>query len=192
MNLWKRSPDAELRRLLRRVAQRDKDAFSALYHALYPQLSRHLYRLIRRAEDVEELLNDVMWVVWEQAAEFRGEAQVNTWVLGIATLKSHRWWQIQRRQQNLLAAQAAELDVAELVALSPAPPADDHGLAQGLATLSIEHRETVELAYYFGYSCAEIGELMNCPAGTVKTRLHYARKRLKQFLDPFPLQRDEV
>lgn len=190
MNLWKRSPDAELRRLLRRVAQRDKDAFSVLYHALYPQLSRHLYRLIRRAEDVEELLNDVMWVVWEQAAEFRGEAQVSTWVLGIATLKSHRWWQIQRRQQSLLAAQTAELDVA--AALVTTAPPDDQSLAQGLATLSIEHRETVELAYYFGYSCTEIGELMNCPPGTVKTRLHYARKRLKQFLDPFPLQRDEV
>lgn len=187
MNLRKRPSDAELRDLLRRVAARDKEAFRALYDALYAQLSRHLYRLIRRADDVEELLNDVMWTVWLQAAAFRGEAQVGTWVLGIATLKSHRWWR-QQRQWTLRDAQLIEQPDEH----AGAEPVEDRNLTQGLAALSEEHRETVELAYYFGYSCAEIGQLMNCPTGTVKTRLHYARKRLKQFLDPFPLQRDEV
>jgi RNA polymerase sigma-70 factor, ECF subfamily len=171
--------EMDQRALLQRVARGDKEAFRALYYTLYPQLSRHLYRLVRRVDDVEELLNDVMWVVWEKAGEFRGEARVSTWVLGIATLKSRRWWQRQRRQQDVL------FYSDELPSVEPAATAlDDHGLAQGMANLSDEHRETVELAYYFGYSCEEIAQLMACPVGTVKTRLHYARKRLRQFLDP--------
>jgi RNA polymerase sigma-70 factor (ECF subfamily) len=184
-------PDVENRALLQRVSRGDREAFRALYYALYPPLSRHLYRLIRRIDDVEELLNDVMWVVWQKAGEFRGEAQVSTWVLGIATLKSHRWWHRRRRQQEQVEwhddMAVTETLGIDMPSVEPAATVmDDRSLAQGLAQLSNEHRETVELAYYFGYSCEEIAQLMECPVGTVKTRLHYARKRLRQLLSPVP------
>lgn len=173
-----RRNDAEMRELLAQVAQRDKAAFRALYHALYPPLLRYLYRLIHQLDDVEELINDVMWVVWEKADEFRGEAQVTTWVLGIATLKSHRWRQHKYRRQELIDALVAEEEV------HPDIDVDDRSLTQSLAKLSAEHRETLELAYYFGYSCEEVAGIMGCPVGTVKTRLYYARKRLQQMLGP--------
>lgn len=168
--------DRELRELLTGVAAQDKAAFRALYHALRPALARHLHRLLRDADQVDELVNDVMWVVWRNAGAFRGDAQVTTWVLGIATLKSHRVRQRQRRERELL----------ELPRL---PPEDgqrtdiDRDLEEGLAQLSSEHRDALELTYYFGYSCAEVAALRGCPVGTVKTRLHYARRRLKQVLE---------
>lgn len=174
--------DGELRALLRRVALRDKSAFRAFYHALYPKLSRYLLRLLRHADDADDLINDVMWVVWEKAGEFRGEAQVATWVLGIATFKSYRWLQQARRRQLLLNEQLA-MPALE----SQADYAHDNGhdelLALGMAQLSDEHRETLELAYFFGYSCEEISHLMACPVGTVKTRLYHARKRLRNILE---------
>ena len=172
------STDQQLRALLRRVAQREKEAFRTLYHALYPQLGRYLFRLTGRADDVDELLNDVMWVVWEKAAAFRGESQVTTWVLGIATRKTYRWHAQRRRQQTLVELQAETLAVADTVDVGR----DD--LSASLEQLSSEHRQTLELAYYFGYSCEEIARIMECPLGTVKTRLHYARKRLRQLLEP--------
>jgi RNA polymerase sigma-70 factor, ECF subfamily len=169
--------DAELRALLRRVVDRDRAAFRSLYHALRPALVRHLYRLLRRADKVDEVLNDVMWVVWQNAGSFRGDAQVTTWVLGIATFKSHR------ARAHLL----RELDHVELLADGDdvAEPPTDLGrdLAEGLAQLSAEHRSALELTYYFGYSCAEIAHLLNCPVGTVKTRLFHARRRLKHLLE---------
>lgn len=172
------STDQELRALLLRVAQREKAAFRALYHALYPQLGRYLFRLTGRAEAVDELLNDVMWVVWEKAGNFRGESQVTTWVLGIATRKTYRWRAQRQRQQAIVELQAETFEVSDAINSNR----DD--LAAGLEQLSAEHRQTLELAYYFGYSCEEIATLMQCPLGTVKTRLHYARKRLRQLLDP--------
>jgi RNA polymerase sigma-70 factor (ECF subfamily) len=169
--------DDELRALLRKVAQRDRDAFRALYHALRPALVRHLFRLVRSADQVDEILNDVMWVVWQNAANFRGDAQVTTWVLGIATLKGQRARQRWRREQDCLDRPAVfEVEM-------PMPTEVDHDLEGGLAQLSSEHRDTLELTYYFGYSCAEVAQLTGCPVGTVKTRLHHARRRLKQVLE---------
>jgi RNA polymerase sigma-70 factor, ECF subfamily len=169
--------DAELRALLQRVAARDRHAFRRLYHALRPPLARHLRRLLRHADQIDEVLNDVMWVVWQNAADFRGDAQVTTWVLGIATLKSRRAWQRRQREQ----ARYDDAAVDERAA-PPASDAPDYGLAKGLAQLSDEHRDTLELTYYFGYSCAEVAALRGCPVGTVKTRLFHARRRLKQLL----------
>jgi len=170
--------DRELRALLDGVAARDKSAFRAMYHALRPALVRHLHRLLRGTDQVDELVNDVMWVVWQNAADFRGDAQVTTWVLGIATLKSYRVRQRQRRDRELF-------DHPRL-ALVADPPSDvDRDLQEGLAQLSTEHRDALELTYYFGYSCAEVAALRGCPVGTVKTRLHYARRRLKQLLEHY-------
>jgi RNA polymerase sigma-70 factor, ECF subfamily len=170
--------DAELRALLRRVVARDREAFRALYYALRPPLARHLYRLLRRADKVDEVLNDVMWVVWQNASAFRGDAQVTTWVLGIATLKGHR-----ARAHLLRELDRMELQAVEHDALAEAPNDVDRDLAEGFARLSAEHRDALELTYYFGYSCAEVAALRDCPIGTVKTRLYHARHRLKQFLE---------
>jgi len=169
--------DAELRALVRRVADRDREAFRRLYHALRPALVRHLYRLLRRADAVDELLNDVMWVVWQNAGTFRGDAKVTTWALGIATLKSHRARAHFKRELH-----RAELDVIGDDD-ADASTGLDRDLAGGLARLSDEHRDALQLTYYFGYSCAEIAEMRGCPVGTVKTRLFHARRRLREFLD---------
>jgi RNA polymerase sigma-70 factor (ECF subfamily) len=103
---------------------------------------------------------------------------VTTWVLGIATRKTYRWRAQRRRQQTLVELQAETLTATETVTV------DRDDLSAGLEQLSAEHRQTLELAYYFGYSCEEIATMMECPVGTVKTRLHYARKRLRQLLEP--------
>lgn len=162
--------DIELRILLKRIAGRDKPAFRALYQAIYPALARHLLRLTGNIADVEELINDVMWVVWEKASQFRGDSQVKTWVLGIATLKSYRWRHLQPPRSDAVDELELHVDVEM---------AEEESVASTIDTLSPEQRETFRLAFYFGYSCEEIAALMNCPVGTVKTRLFHARKQLQ-------------
>jgi len=55
-------------------------------------------------------------------------------------------------------------------------------LMQGLRQLPFEQRMTLELAYFLGHSCEEIGAIMNCPATTVKTRMFHAREKLRHLL----------
>src|SRR3954462_11183405 len=70
--------------LLRRVATKDRKAFEALYHLYYRRLFGYLLKLTRRAELVEEVLNDVMLGIWKGAASFDGRSRPSTWIFGIA------------------------------------------------------------------------------------------------------------
>src|SRR6185295_5831822 len=67
-------PNDELA-LLRRVATKDRKAFEALYHLYYRRLFGYLLKLTRRAELVEEVLNDVMLAVWKGAPSFDGRSR---------------------------------------------------------------------------------------------------------------------
>ena len=76
--------DAEDRALLQRMAAGDRAALATLYHGYHGRLCRFLSRLTRREEIIEEVVNDCFWVAWQHAGEFRGDARVSTWLMGIA------------------------------------------------------------------------------------------------------------
>lgn len=172
-------PDGELN-LLRRVAAGDRDALSALYRAYHRRLCRFLGRLTRRADIIDEAVNDCFWIVWQKAATFRGDSRVSTWIMGIAyrcALKALR----QHGDEPL-----AEDDYESLDAYAPADPHADHELrdwlSKGLVRLPAEQRLVLELAYGGGHSIDEIAAIMQCPVGTVKARMFHARMKLRNLL----------
>src|SRR3546814_11996889 len=57
------------------------------YHG---RLCRFMSRLTRRQDIVEEVVNDCFWVAWQHAGEFRGDARVSTWLVGIAYRSEER------------------------------------------------------------------------------------------------------
>ena len=62
------------------------------------------------------------------------------------------------------------------------PTSEDDLLPKALARLSEQHRQVIELTYYFGFSYSEIAVIVDCPENTVKTRMFHARKNLQQLL----------
>jgi len=70
--------------LLVRVARGDRRAFSEIYRLYQPRLYGYLRRLLRDPATVEEVLDDVMLVVWQDARKFRRASAMSTWVFGIA------------------------------------------------------------------------------------------------------------
>ncbi len=79
--------------LVRQVAAADRAALAELYRSYHQRLARFLSRITRRNDLVEEVINDCFWIVWQKAAEFRGDSRVSTWIMGIAyrcTLKALR------------------------------------------------------------------------------------------------------
>lgn len=170
--------DGREKELLRKIVRRDRRAFEALYGSYYHRLGRFLGRLTHRHDLIEEAINDTFYVVWQKAADFRGEAQVSTWIMGIAyrcCLKSLRG-----DANSLL---NASLDDELLPPSEPDYLHDDRDwLSQGMRHLPADQRLTLELAYYFGHSCEEIGEIMDCPVNTVKARMFRARVKLRNLL----------
>jgi RNA polymerase sigma-70 factor (ECF subfamily) len=52
-----------------------------------------------------------------------------------------------------------------------------------LSQLSAAHREVLDLAYYHEKTIEEVAQIIGAPAGTVKTRMHYARQRMRELLN---------
>jgi Sigma-70 region 2 len=73
--------DAEL---IRRVAARDKEAFEFLYKRYAPRVYRHLAERVRDKEMLEEMLDDVMLVVWQTASQYDSNCSIADWILAIA------------------------------------------------------------------------------------------------------------
>jgi len=165
--------------LLKRVEEGDRESFAALHRRFYTPLTRFAYRYLRSAETIEEVVNDTMFAVWQNAANFRGGSRVSTWIMGIMARKC---WQVNNKNHLETSPIDDSLELSD-----PKKPLDDldteRTLSWGIHQLSENHQACVELAYGYGYTCEEIGEIMACPASTVKTRLHYARKTLKELFN---------
>ena len=173
------APAADEAALLERVAAEDVAAFDALYRVYQPRLKRFIGGMTRQPALVEEVLDDTMMVVWRKASSFNGQAKVSTWIFAIAyrqTLKALR-----RREDTVELGDQRDVD-------APEPDIElqqqelHRYLDEALAGLSAEQRAVIELTYYLGYACREIAQIMGCPVDTVKTRMFYARRKLKTLL----------
>lgn len=162
--------------LLSRVQRGDRRAFSELYREYHPRLYGYLLRSLRNPVTVEEVLNDVMFVVWTDARKFRGTAAVSSWIFGIAHRKALTAIRTDRRHQSGLDRDADPDTVAG--------DSRQHTewLQAGLSLLSPDHRQVVELTFFGGFSYQEIADIAGCPVNTVKTRMYHARRRLRILL----------
>jgi RNA polymerase sigma-70 factor (ECF subfamily) len=132
---------------------------------------------------VEDVLNETLMEVWRQAARFEGRSSVNTWVFSIA---HHRAVSRLRKKRE------SPLDEEQAAAIEDTGPTPDVNaeasdmsrlLARLMERLSFEHREILHLAYYQEFSVQEIADALDLPPNTVKTRMFYARQRLKVLLE---------
>jgi RNA polymerase sigma-70 factor (ECF subfamily) len=179
-----RSEDALDSELLRRVATRDRNALTLLYGRYHGPLLRFAQRLTGDVETAQEVVNDVMLVVWQSASAFAGRSKVSTWIMGIAYRKSMKLrTRLQRWTVRFKAA-----DWATVVERTAGMEGHTQGLVErdlmyrAIQLLPPKQRAVVELTYYFGYSYDEIAEIVDCPTNTVKTRMFHARARLRQLL----------
>jgi RNA polymerase sigma-70 factor (ECF subfamily) len=163
--------------LVARIATGDQGAFAEFYALYRRRLARFMGRIIASPDAVDELINDVMYVVWQDAARFQARSRVSTWVFGIAWHKAVRALDRQRRTAGW-----QELEPDEL-------PADDRGgfeerdwLRRGLDRLPPDQRLVVELTFFVGCSYEEISAIADCPVNTVKTRMFHARRKLRGIL----------
>ena len=169
--------DATERALVTRIANNDHLAMSRFARLYDMRLTRFLRRLTWRHELVEEIVNDTMFVVWQQAGRFRFESRVSSWVIGIAYRRAMQAFRAERRLCVGCAQSAGDEDSQSGDAQEQFETTE--WLGRALLKLPFEQRTALELMYHAGYSCEEVGEIMGCPASTVKTRMFHARRKLR-------------
>jgi RNA polymerase sigma-70 factor (ECF subfamily) len=170
--------DADERHLLEDVVGGNQEAFRELYCLYQRPLARFVARIVPAHNMVEEVVNDTFWIVWRSARTFRGGSLLSTWIMGIAY---HRALRLLRNQHTLTRSDSATQDGEASSDESMSIEVQDW-LRSGLRKLPALLRTTLELAYYQGHSCEEIGAIMGCPPTTVKVRLFRARLKLRAVL----------
>ena len=166
--------------LLRQVAAGDEAAFAKLYDAYSPLIYNYLLRLLNEPAVSEEILQEVFLAMWRGARHFREEAKVKTWLLRIAHHQAVSW--LRRDRAALWPNDELEPDDEHEIEEHLARSWQIDQVRAALAQLTPKHRAVVELTFVHGLSYAEIAEVMNCPLGTVKSRMSYALRRMNDLL----------
>lgn len=167
--------------LLKRIAgHHDRTAMRQLYERYHVRVRSFLRRLTDNDAVIDETYNDVMLRVWDKAGQFRDESRASSWIFSIAYRRCLRVLQSERSKRSLIDR------FMQQPATPPQTPdtlvEDEELVAHALKNLNAKHRMVIELAYFEGYSTEEISRIARCPAGTVKTRLHHARERIRHVL----------
>jgi len=166
-------------RLIERIAARDLRAFETLYRAYHPRLTRFLLNILRRPQLAEEALNDTLMVVWRRPERYNGASKVSTWIFAIAyrtALKARLRHDEPREDPGVLSRTSPEANPEEQIWQRQT----HERLQSAMNQLSTDHRAVLDLTYFHEAGYREIAEIMDCPLGTVKTRMHHARMHLKQ------------
>ena len=176
-----------------RLAQRgDREAFGRLMVKHQDRVFNAVYRMTGRYEDAADIVQDTFLKAFRAIGSFHEGAGLYTWLFRIAvnTVISKRRKDTVRKEKQKVSIGAGDED-------SPAndPPSRNPGperlaenaetgrrIEQAIAELDEEHRIVVMLKDLEGFDYHQIGQMLGCPDGTVKSRLHRARLQLRAAL----------
>jgi RNA polymerase sigma-70 factor (ECF subfamily) len=168
-------------RLVARIGERDLRAFEQLYRSYHPRLSRFLMNFLRRPQLVEEAVNDTLMVVWKKPEGYNGASKVSTWIFAIAyrtALKARTRYDEPVEDHEAETRPSLEIDPEAAMGARQTQAV----LLEAMGRLTPEHRAVVDLTYFHEAGYREIAEILDCPVGTVKSRMLHARRNLKTLL----------
>lgn len=179
--------------LVRGVIDGRHEDFAALFERYRAEVRRHLQRIHRDDEDAADVTQEVFLRLWHRAGQWRREGTLLAWLLRIATnlalnhLRSAR----RRREQPLEPVLDLEGDEDDgrvpewMIDASTLPPDDVLTLAErrrllrGLVTrLPEDRRRVIRLVYDGHMDTRQAASELGIPEGTVKSRIHHARKEI--------------
>ena len=166
----------------------DAEALQQLLKIWYPKLLRYAYRQLGDQQKAQDAVQNTFEVVSKTIRKIKDPGAFAKWVYQILQHKGVDIIRQKQRQDKLSHdyVQFQEVYAGEQYSLDEG--ADDFHFEQMLDGLEPELYQLVHLHYLEGFSMLEISELLAIPAGTVKSRLHQARKLIQSNLYPKSLE----
>ena len=181
--------------LVERAQKGDSRAFELLVSKYQRRLTRLLFRFIKDEHEVHDVAQEAFIKAYRALPNFRGDSAFYTWLYRIAINTAKNFLVVNGRQpviQGSLATDEGELlDLTEQMPDYRTPETDllNREIIQtvdaAVAGLPEELRQAITLREMEGLSYEEIAQTMNCPIGTVRSRIFRAREVIAKELRPF-------
>jgi RNA polymerase sigma-70 factor (ECF subfamily) len=184
--------------LVERAQQGDTRAYELLVIKYQRRVERLIARMVRDADLVPDIAQETFIRAWRALGQFRGDAQFYTWLYRIAVNTAKKMLLGLKRDRMLTesALQTADGDDDETFHREREPTTDSTPESElaareiaetvqlALADLPDDLRQAVTLREIEGLSYEEIAQAMNCPIGTVRSRIFRAREAISARIKP--------
>ena len=157
--------------LVEQARRGDREAFTVLVHQVSDSLYAVAHRILRDPGLAEDALQNALVLAWRQIPKLRDPERFEAWIHRVLV---HACYDESRRARPWMA------QVRVLPEIEPSTPdtstvlADRDELERAFRRLSVEQRAVFVLHHYLGLPLVEVAELLGVPAGTARSRLHYA------------------
>jgi RNA polymerase sigma-70 factor (ECF subfamily) len=168
------------RKLVERAMHGDEEAFDALIGRVGDQLHSVARRILRDPYLAEDATQRALLDAWRNLPSLRDPDRFEAWLYRLLVNACHAEGRRERRHHaNLRLLDTDEPAIHD----SSARIATQQQLDQAFRRLSVEHRTVVVLIHYLGLSAGEAADALGTPVGTVRSRLHYALKHLRDAVE---------
>jgi RNA polymerase sigma-70 factor, ECF subfamily len=179
--------------LVRRVQNGDRRAFDLLFSRYQHKIAGLVSRYVRTNEEIEDIVQESFIKAYRALPRFRGESAFYTWLYRIAINTSKNYLVAKSRRPpdvNIDAEESEFADGSESLHESENP---ENALTrdqlasvidQAIRDLPDDLRSAVTLREFDGLSYEQIAEIMDCPVGTVRSRIFRAREAIDERIRP--------
>ena len=177
-------------KLIRGLRNGEPEAYRKLYNEYVQKIGRIAKSYIG-VDDVEDVIQEVFMKVYKNIRKFRGDSALSTWIYRIAVNVCKDMLLKKRKKREILTSFGLEEDEKAM----PEPveemqPTDEllrevsaEEIRRAIESLSEEDRLLITLREIEEMSYSDMANVVGKPVGTIKSRLHYARERLKGALE---------
>ena len=165
--------------LVRQARQGDRDAYDILLPDVVDRLYRIARLILRDFDRAEDAVQETLVRCWRDLPGLRDPDRFDAWLNRILI----RAITDEARRRRGFVVSLVHLEVEPSEADGSGAFADRDELARLFERLSVEHRTIVVLHHYLGMTTDEAARAIGIPAGTAKSRLHYATEALRAALE---------
>lgn len=174
--------------LLTQIAAHNTSAMEVFYKRHASAVYAFCFRRIADAALADEVTNDTLMQVWHSASSFAQQSSAKTWLLGIAKNKTldalrTRYRNNSREEVTSEEDQQAFVDTAPGAYAQLLAKQQGHHLNDCFDQLPPEQRSCMHLSLVEGLTLTEIAQVMGIPSSTAATRIHHAKRKLRECME---------
>ena len=158
--------------LIARAKDGDKYAFEILINNNFHILKGYVLKLTCNKDLAEDIIQDTLLSAVVHIDSFTPKAKFSTWLIKIATNKYRDYLRKYKETEILLDVLPSSYSIEDELIQKQ----DLETVLKILKEMPNDKRTVFILKHYYGYSYDEISDIVNCPIGTVRSRLHYGIK----------------